>query len=139
MIRPLAASFAALAMAITIVRGAMTSELAIEVIERSLVFAIVYAVIGGLAGWLLDTQIRSSVQGEFEQRVQWYREGMDRWISIVHPKLSPKQSELLARAQGNLSGSKQPSNVPSSGESGGSPKPENIPSNGGQGPANSTP
>ncbi|MEM9828948.1 MAG: hypothetical protein AAF958_20345 [Planctomycetota bacterium] len=99
MIRPLAVSFASLAMAITIVRGALAAEMVGTVIERSLVFAAAYAVVGGLTGWLLDTQIRSSVQGEFEQRVMWYREGMARWIATVHPEISPKKSELLAKAQ----------------------------------------
>lgn len=79
MIRPIASSLASLAMAVTVIRGALGGQAAGDVIGQAVVAMILFAIGGAAAGWVLDTLVRDSVRSRFSSRVDWYREG---WESL---------------------------------------------------------
>jgi outer membrane lipoprotein SlyB len=78
MVRSFAVSLGSLAMAVTVIRGAIGSEVVSDVIFRSIGAMIAFAAIGAVAGWIVDTQIRESVRQRFQSRVDWYREGWEK-------------------------------------------------------------
>lgn len=76
MIRPLAASFASLAMAVIVIRGAVESSYAGDVILNALVASVAFAMGGALVGWIMDYIIRENLRNDYTNRVQWYRDGI---------------------------------------------------------------
>ena len=76
MIRSLAASFAALAMAVLTVRGAIAGRHADLILTETLVRMAMFAVLGGVAGWVLDYAIREHLRVRFADRVRWYCDGV---------------------------------------------------------------
>ena len=79
MIRSLASAFGSLAMAVIVIRGAVSGAVASDVIGDAVVAMILFAIGGAAAGWVLDTLIRDSVRSRFQSRVDWYRDG---WESL---------------------------------------------------------
>lgn len=73
MIRPLASSFAALAMAVIVIRGAIESAAVDQVVGDAFVGGFAFAILGGVSGWILDYVVREHVRLHFENRLQWYR------------------------------------------------------------------
>lgn len=73
MIRPLASSFAALAMAIIVVRGVLESAIVEQVVSDAFVGGLAFAALGGVSGWILDYVVREHVRLRFEDRLRWYR------------------------------------------------------------------
>ena len=76
MIRPLAASFASLAMAIVVMRGGWEGTAIDRVASQCVIALAAFAVVGAVSGWLMDRLLREQLQDVFQRRVQWYRDGM---------------------------------------------------------------
>ena len=76
MFRSFAASLGALAMGLVALRGAVLSEPAGSVALEAITAMAVFAVLGGLVGWVADTLVRDAVEQAFRKRVEWYREGL---------------------------------------------------------------
>ena len=74
MTRSYAASLGALAMALVVIRGAIRGELADAVAAEAIVAMLVFAMVGGVAGWIADYLVRDSMETRFRKRVEWYRE-----------------------------------------------------------------
>ena len=71
-----AASLGALAMGLVALRGAVLSEPAGSVALEAITAMAVFAVLGGLVGWVADTLVRDAVEQAFRKRVEWYREAL---------------------------------------------------------------
>ena len=76
MIRPLASSFAALAMAVIVMRGVIESAVVEQVLSDAFVGGLAFAVLGGVSGWILDYVVREQVRLRFEDRLRWYRDSV---------------------------------------------------------------
>ena len=76
MFRSFAASLGALAMGLVVLRGAILGEPASNVAMEAITAMAVFAVVGGVAGWIADTLVRDAVEQAFRKRVEWYREGL---------------------------------------------------------------
>ena len=77
MIRPIAASLATLAMAVTVISGVVIGDVASDVIASALVSAAAFAVAGAAVGWVLDDVVTGQVRVAFEERVRWYTDAVD--------------------------------------------------------------
>lgn len=76
MLRSYAVSLGALAMGVVVLRGALYGEAAGEVALEAIFALAVFAVIGGVAGWIADYLVRDAVEQSFRKRVDWYRQGL---------------------------------------------------------------
>ena len=76
MLRSYAVSLGALAMGLVVLRGAIRGELAGHVAIEAIVAMLLFACVGGIAGWIADQLVRDSLERMFRARVQWYRKGM---------------------------------------------------------------
>ena len=76
MLRSYAASLGALAMGLVVLRGAILGELAADVAMEAIKAMLVFACVGGVAGWIADYLVRDSLERTFRSRVDWYRNGM---------------------------------------------------------------
>ncbi len=76
MLRSYAVSLGALAMGLVVLRGAIHGELAASVAMEAIVAMLVFACVGGVAGWIADYLVRDSLERMFRSRVDWYRKGM---------------------------------------------------------------
>lgn len=76
MSRRYAVSLGALAMSLVVLRGAISGELAAAVAGEAIVAMVIFAAIGGVAGWIADYLVRDSLQILFRKRVDWYRQGL---------------------------------------------------------------
>ena len=76
MIRPLAASLASLAMAVTVIAGGMRGAVAADVMMTAFTSAAAFAVAGAAVGWVLEYIVAGQVRLEFENRVRWYTDAM---------------------------------------------------------------
>ena len=76
MFRSFAASLGALAMGLVVLRGAILGEPASNVAMEAITAMAVFAVIGGVAGWIADLLVRDAVERAFRKRFVWYREGL---------------------------------------------------------------
>ena len=63
-------------MGLVALRGAVLGEPTDSVALEAIMAMAVFAVVGGLAGWIADTLVRDSVEQAFRKRVEWYREGL---------------------------------------------------------------
>ena len=63
-------------MGLVVIRGAIHGELASSVATEAIVSMLVFACVGGFAGWIADYLVRDSVERTFRVRVEWYREGL---------------------------------------------------------------
>lgn len=61
-------------MSLVVLRGAMTGELAANVASEAIVAMLIFAGIGGVAGWIADQLVRDSLETLFRRRVDWYRQ-----------------------------------------------------------------
>ncbi|MEM6979979.1 MAG: hypothetical protein AAF539_09955 [Planctomycetota bacterium] len=76
MTRSLAISLGSLAMGLVILRGAVHGELAAAVAGEAISMLIVFLIIGGLAGAIVEYLVRDALEDLYRKRVQWYREGV---------------------------------------------------------------
>lgn len=76
MFRNFAASLGALAMGLVALRGAILGEPTDSVALEAIKAMAVFAVVGGLVGWIADILVRDAVEQAFRKRVEWYREGL---------------------------------------------------------------
>ncbi|MCH1438501.1 MAG: hypothetical protein L7W43_02510 [Rubripirellula sp.] len=76
MLRNFATSLGALAMGLVALRGAILGEPSAGVALEAIMAMAVFAVVGGLVGWIADTLVRDAVEQAFRKRVEWYREGL---------------------------------------------------------------
>ncbi len=76
MSRSYSVSLGALAMGLVVFRGAIFGELAGEVAIEAIIAMVVFAGVGGVAGWIADFLVRDSLEGMFRKRVDWYRQGL---------------------------------------------------------------
>ncbi|MDA9934189.1 complement resistance protein TraT [Rubripirellula sp.] len=74
MFRSFAASLGALAMGLVALRGAILGEPTGSVALEAITAMAVFAIVGGLVGWIADTLVRDAVERAFRKRVEWYRE-----------------------------------------------------------------
>jgi len=74
--RSFAASLGALAMGLVALRGAVLGEPTGSVALEAITAMAVFAVVGGMVGWIADTLVRDAVEQAFRKRVEWYREGL---------------------------------------------------------------
>jgi hypothetical protein len=63
-------------MGLVVLRGAIHGELAASVAMEAIMAMLVFACVGGVAGWIADYLVRDSLERMFRSRVDWYREGM---------------------------------------------------------------
>lgn len=63
-------------MGLVVLRGAIQGELASSVAIEAIMAMLVFAVVGGVAGWIADYLVRDSLERMFRSRVDWYRKGM---------------------------------------------------------------
>ena len=76
MFRSFAASLGALAMGLVAFRGAILGEPTGSVALEAITAMAVFAVVGGMAGWIADVLVRDAVERAFRKRVEWYQEGL---------------------------------------------------------------
>ncbi len=74
--RSYAVSLGSLAMGLVVFRGAVLGEPAGAVASEAIVAMLVFACVGGVAGWIIDSLVRDSLEGMFRTRVDWYRRGL---------------------------------------------------------------
>lgn len=65
-------------MGLVVLRGAIHGELAAGVAEEAIMTLIVYLGIGAIAGAIADYLIRDAVENLYRERVQWYRDGVEK-------------------------------------------------------------
>lgn len=63
-------------MSLVVLRGAASGELAAAVAGEAIVAMLVFAPVGGVAGWVADHLVRDSLERRFRGRVDWYRQGL---------------------------------------------------------------
>lgn len=76
MLRSFALSLGAFAMGVVVIRGALQGEHAASVASEAIVAMLVFACLGGFAGWTADYLVRDSIERMFRARVEWYRKGL---------------------------------------------------------------
>ncbi len=64
-------------MGLVALRGAVLGEPTGSVALEAITAMAVFAVVGGMVGWIADTLVRDSVEQAFRKRVEWYREGLN--------------------------------------------------------------
>jgi len=74
--RSYAASLGALAMSLVVFRGIVRGELADAVAAEAIVALVIFAAVGGVAGWIADYLIRDALETLFRKRVDWYRQAL---------------------------------------------------------------
>ncbi len=75
MTRSYAAALGSLAMGLVVFRGAIRGELAGAVAVEAIFALMVFAVIGGVAGWIADYLIRDALETLFRKQVARYHQG----------------------------------------------------------------
>jgi hypothetical protein len=63
-------------MGLVALRGAVLGEPTGSVALEAITAMAVFAVVGGMVGWIADTLVRDAVEQAFRKRVEWYREGL---------------------------------------------------------------
>lgn len=63
-------------MGLVVLRGAIHSEPAASVAMEAIQAMLIFACVGGVAGWVADYLVRDSLERMFRSRVDWYRHGM---------------------------------------------------------------
>lgn len=63
-------------MGLVVLRGVLRGEFADQVACEAIAALLVFACIGGVAGWIADYLVRDSMESMFRARVQWYRRGL---------------------------------------------------------------
>ena len=63
-------------MGLVVLRGAIHSEPAAGVAMEAIQAMLIFAGVGGVAGWVADYLVRDSLERVFRSRVDWYRNGM---------------------------------------------------------------
>ncbi len=63
-------------MGLVVLRGAILGEPAGNVAIEAITAMAVFAVIGAVAGWIADFLVRDAVERAFRKRFDWYREGL---------------------------------------------------------------
>ena len=76
MLRGYAVSLGALAMFVVAIRGAMGGQQIDSVAKDAVVALLLFAVMGAVAGWIAEYLIRDSLERSFKNRVEWYRQGI---------------------------------------------------------------
>ncbi|MEX0824954.1 MAG: hypothetical protein WD119_02245 [Pirellulaceae bacterium] len=75
--RSFAVSLGALALAIVAFRGALRSDLIIDVVPSGMAAMIVFSAIGWIAGMIADHLVRDAVERNYRQRLSKYREAVE--------------------------------------------------------------
>lgn len=75
--RSFAVSLGALALAIVTFRGALRSDLIIDVVPAGITAMIVFSAIGWVAGMIADYLVRDAVETNYRQRLSKYREAVE--------------------------------------------------------------
>ena len=76
MTRSYAIVLGSLAMGLVVFRGAIRGKLAGAVAVEAILVLMVFAAVGGAAGWIADYLIRDALRDLFKKRVDWYRQGL---------------------------------------------------------------
>lgn len=63
-------------MGLVALRGAVLGEPTASVALEAITAMAVFAVLGGLVGWIADSLVRDAVEQAFRKRVEWYREAL---------------------------------------------------------------
>ncbi len=82
MLRSYALSLGAIAMALVSIRGAMAGELAETVAIESVIALVVFAILGGIAGAVMDYLVRSNLEEQYRRRVAWYRQEREQRLAM---------------------------------------------------------
>ena len=80
--RSYALSLGSLAMALVAIRGAMRNELAAAVAVESIMALMIFAVVGAIAGAIVDYLVRDDLEKQYRRRVAWYCEQQEQRAAI---------------------------------------------------------
>ena len=80
--RSYALSLGSLAMAWVAIRGGMRNELAAAVAVESIMALMIFAVVGAVAGAIVDYLVRDDLEKQYRRRVAWYCEQQEQRAAI---------------------------------------------------------
>lgn len=69
-------------MALVAIRGAMRNELAAAVAVESIMALMIFAVVGAVAGAIVDYLVRDDLEKQYRRRVAWYCEQQEQRAAI---------------------------------------------------------
>ncbi len=76
MLRSFAVSLGALAMGLVVIRGAIRGESVGSVAVEAIIAMAAFAIVGAVAGWIADYLVRDALERGFRKRAEWYQQGL---------------------------------------------------------------